>query len=107
MSTSNTITSSPGPSVYRSIPTFSSNSNNFCMRSSNYNPRKSHVRPSTSVSWDSRSSLSSLPTRRPRTSASTRACGRDNHSFIVAVIEGRGKVKERSFLVKYIYIYIN
>ncbi|CAG8654048.1 7729_t:CDS:10 [Funneliformis mosseae] len=55
--------------------------------------RKSCDITSTSFSEDSKSS-SSLPTRRPRTSTSTRACGRDNHSYMVAVIEGRGVASE-------------
>ncbi|CAI2181501.1 19049_t:CDS:10 [Funneliformis geosporum] len=65
----------------------------FFSRSSTYDPRKSCDRTSTSLSEDTKPSSSSLPTRQPRTSVSTRA-GRDNNSLMVAIIEGRGVASE-------------
>jgi hypothetical protein len=105
MSTSNTLTSSSGPSVYRSTTT--SNYSNSRTSSSTNGSRKSNSRPSSSASERSKSSSSSLPTRRPKTSASVCAGGRDNHSFIVAVIEGRGNIVTLGQLYNYIYLYIN
>jgi hypothetical protein len=83
---SSKLSSSSYSSVYRSTPT-SDNST----RLSAYGSRKYCRRTSSRASERSKSSFSSLPTRRPKTSASACIGGRDNHSFVVAMIEGRGK----------------
>ncbi|CAB4399973.1 unnamed protein product [Rhizophagus irregularis] len=81
---SSKLSSSSYSSVYRSTPT-SDNST----RLSAYGSRKYCRRTSSRASERSKSSFSSLPTRRPKTSASACIGGRDNHSFVVAMIEGR------------------
>ncbi|PKC07476.1 hypothetical protein RhiirA5_418180 [Rhizophagus irregularis] len=86
---SSKLSSSSYSSVYRSTPT-SDNST----RLSAYGSRKYCRRTSSRASERSKSSFSSLPTRRPKTSASACIGGRDNHSFVVAMIEGRGVATE-------------
>ncbi|PKY43262.1 hypothetical protein RhiirA4_457218 [Rhizophagus irregularis] len=86
---SSKLSSSSYSSVYRSTPT-SDNST----RLSAYGSRKYCRRTSSRASERSKSSFSSLPTRRPKTSASACVGGRDNHSFVVAMIEGRGVATE-------------
>ncbi|GBC10104.1 hypothetical protein RclHR1_09340003 [Rhizophagus clarus] len=86
MSTSSKLTSSSNSSVYRSTPTST--------KLSAYGSRKYYHKTSTRVSARSKSSSSNLPTRRPKTSASVCIGGRDNHSFLVAMIEGRGVATE-------------
>ncbi|RHZ86046.1 hypothetical protein Glove_55g65 [Diversispora epigaea] len=83
-------------SIYRSTPTTSNdnrNSRSIATNSSNF-ARDEKSCSSSSTIRDS-SLTSSLPTRRPRTSASTRVGrGGESHSFVVAVIEGRGIASE-------------
>ncbi|RIB07458.1 muts domain V-domain-containing protein [Gigaspora rosea] len=88
MSNINATTSSSTPTIYRSSPTTSSND----LREKSPSPGSQKL--SSKVSKAS-SPTSSLPTRRPRTSASSRVAGRgESHSFIVSIIEGRGVASE-------------
>ncbi|CAG8587408.1 1179_t:CDS:10 [Diversispora eburnea] len=83
-------------SIYRSIPTTSNdnqNSRSITTNPPNFSRDKKSISSSTIINSSLSPSKSSLPTRRPRTSASTRVGrGGESHSFVVAVIEGRGGI---------------